>query len=101
MAAELALDIAPHSLEIGRHRAEAASLAAVVQSLGHHQPEDYVQEEPDTLNEEENDERNANPEGIDVKGFGETSAHTAEDPVLAAVELLVVHLLHVRRLIVN
>jgi len=71
-------------------------LTTTLQALRHHQPQDYVNEETETLDEYEQQKCDAHPQRIDVKPFCESGAYAAKDPIAAAVEPLVVHVLHVR-----
>jgi hypothetical protein len=90
------LDLTPDASQVGHHGVEAALLTAIFQALRHHQPQDDIKEKSKTLDEYQQKKRDAHPQHIDVEPIGEPCAHTAEDPFAAAVEPLVVHVLHVR-----
>jgi hypothetical protein len=87
------LDLGPNALEVDHHRVEAAPLPAALETLRHHQPKHHVKEESETLDEKQQQKYDSHPQHVDVKPFGEACAHTAQDPVVAAVEPLISHVL--------
>src|SRR5438552_2352291 len=95
-ASQLHQKLTPDTPDIGGHCIEAAALAAALDSLRHHQPQHDVDEDADALEEYQDKECNAHPERIQTQAFGKARAYPAEDTVVAPIEPLLTHALHVR-----